>query len=150
MCGHRTEWQSGSERLSALSLQTHQFFLEHDSGGDWHWYWWLKVPGQGSSAAGNMTQVAVVGGDATAALTQQPPQNRQPGSRPSSRSVWSAVTQVAFGEALACRYGFHAVLPLAPARLLHTPTALRACWAAIRILMPLCESGRAADSRVHM
>mmetsp|Transcript_13203 Transcript_13203/g.39995 ORF Transcript_13203/g.39995 Transcript_13203/m.39995 type:complete len:675 (+) Transcript_13203:610-2634(+) len=92
--------------------QTHQFFLERDPSGSWHWYWWLKVPGQaapGQAASGQGQPAAQsspgqVGTQEQSPSTRhidsnatQPPSLSQPsGARPSSRGVWSAVTQVAF------------------------------------------------------
>lgn len=97
-----------------LCTQTHQFFLERDPSGSWHWYWWLKVPGQaapGQAASGQGQPAAQsspgqVGTQEQSPSTRhidsnatQPPSLSQPsGARPSSRGVWSAVTQVAFGE----------------------------------------------------
>ena len=96
MLWHLAEWSSGS-------LQTHHFFLERDPGGSWRWHWWLRVPGQrqGGPADGSQPQVpdGSVGSGGAAAAELAPSVEGQPCSRPFSKSVWSAMLQVAFGEA---------------------------------------------------
>lgn len=59
--------------LLYLCPQVQQFFLERCGNGEWKWHWWLKSPGRAAAGSSQGTS-----------------------SRPSSRSVWSASTAVAF------------------------------------------------------
>jgi len=63
------------------AMQVQHFFLEHCGDGSWKWHWWLHAPKGGSEAASS-TQAGSQAGSS---------------SRPSSKGVWSASTQVNFG-----------------------------------------------------